>query len=76
MEDYDIIRRIRKKKNKFIILGRSVIVSSRKYRSNSWGRVQLANFIAFMFFFLEVHPNRIKAFYKMAVNSPQSPVVP
>jgi hypothetical protein len=70
MEDYDMIRRIRKKE-RFIILDRSVIVSSRKYRTNSWGRVQLANFIAFMLFFLHIHPNRIKAFYKMAINNPQ-----
>jgi hypothetical protein len=70
MEDYDIIRRIRRK-NKFVILDRSVTVSSRKYRSNSWGRVQLANFIAFIMFFLDIHPDRIKAFYKMAINNPQ-----
>jgi rSAM/selenodomain-associated transferase 2 len=69
MEDYDIIRRIRRK-NKFTILDRSVTVSSRKYRSNSWARVQLANFIAFMLFFLDIHPDRIKTFYKMAINSP------
>ena len=42
MEDYDLIRRIQKN-NPFRILPKDTIVSSRKYETNSWLRVQLAN---------------------------------
>jgi rSAM/selenodomain-associated transferase 2 len=66
MEDYDIIRRIRST-HKFKIFERSVIVSSRKYRSNGWTRVQLANLVAFMLFFLNFPPDRIKTFYIKAI---------
>jgi rSAM/selenodomain-associated transferase 2 len=66
MEDYDMIRRIRSK-HRFKIFERSVIVSSRKYKSNGWARVQLANLAAFMLFFLNFPPHRIKTFYQKAI---------
>lgn len=42
MEDYDIVKRGRKK-GRYKILNNKVIVSARKYESNSWLKIQLAN---------------------------------
>ncbi len=47
MEDYDIIERIWERKIPFRVIPRSVTVSARKYRANSYYRVQMANFQVF-----------------------------
>ncbi len=43
MEDYDIVRRARQK-GKYSIIPKTVLVSARKYDTNSWWRVQHANY--------------------------------
>lgn len=63
MEDYDFIRRLRKK-YRFKIIPKNVIVSARKYETNSWLRVQLANLAVFIMFFLGQPPEKMKVFYK------------
>lgn len=63
MEDFDIIRRIRRVAS-FYIVPQEVVVSARKYETNSWLRVQLANLTAFTLFFLNVAPPRIARTYK------------
>jgi rSAM/selenodomain-associated transferase 2 len=67
MEDFDIIRRIRRQA-RFLIVPQDVVVSARKYATNSWLRVQLANLTAFMLFFLRVSPRRIAHRYKTMLN--------
>lgn len=67
MEDFDIIRRIRRQA-RFLIVPQDVIVSARKYETNSWLRVQLANLTAFSLFFLKVSPARIARTYKTMLN--------
>lgn len=62
MEDYDFIIRLRKK-YLFKIIPKNIIVSARKYETNSWLRVQLANLSVFMMFFLRRSPEKMKAFY-------------
>ena len=47
MEDYDIIQRIWARDIPFRVMPRSIMVSARKYRANSWLRVQLANWKVF-----------------------------
>ncbi|CAH0999082.1 hypothetical protein LEM8419_00377 [Neolewinella maritima] len=47
MEDYDIIERIWAREIPFRVIPRSITVSARKYRANSWLRVQLANWKVF-----------------------------
>ena len=42
MEDYEIARRARTH-HRYTVLGGKVLVSARKYRNNSWIKVQLAN---------------------------------
>lgn len=63
MEDFDIIARIRKVAH-FCIIPKDVIVSARKYKSNSWLRVQVANLTAFSLFFMHASPTRIAQTYK------------
>ena len=67
MEDFEIIQRIRKIAS-FLIVPQDVIVSARKYETNSWLRVQLANLTAFAMFFLRVPPPRIARTYKALLN--------
>ena len=67
MEDFDIIQRIRRVA-KFLIVPQDVVVSARKYETNGWLRVQLANLTAFAMFFLKVAPTRIARTYKGLLN--------
>lgn len=63
MEDYDLIIRIRKR-TKFKIIPKKILVSARKYDTNSWLRVQAANLTAFMMFFMNRKPSDIRSTYK------------
>ncbi|MCC3157515.1 TIGR04283 family arsenosugar biosynthesis glycosyltransferase [Hymenobacter sp. 15J16-1T3B] len=67
MEDFDIIRRIRRVAP-FYIVPQDVLVSARKYETNGWLRVQLANLTAFSMFFLKVQPRRIARTYQALLN--------
>ncbi|MGI4873825.1 MAG: TIGR04283 family arsenosugar biosynthesis glycosyltransferase [Janthinobacterium lividum] len=67
MEDFEIIQRIRKTAS-FYIVPEDVVVSARKYETNGWLRVQLANLTAFTLFFLQVSPPRIARTYKALLN--------
>ena len=66
MEDYDFISRLRKK-YRFKIIPKNVLVSARKYETNSWLRVQLANLSVFIMFFLKRPPRKMKLFYQKAL---------
>jgi rSAM/selenodomain-associated transferase 2 len=66
MEDYDFIIRLRKR-YRFRIIPKNITVSARKYETNSWLRVQLANLSVFMMFFLRRSPGEMKAFYSRAL---------
>ncbi len=67
MEDYDLIQRIQKKYS-FRIIPKNIIVSARKYDSNSWLRVQFANFTVFMMYFLKRPPAKMASWYKKVLN--------
>ncbi len=67
MEDFEIIQRIRRL-SPFMIVPQDVIVSARKYETNGWLRVQLANLTAFALYFLQVPPPRIARAYKALLN--------
>ena len=68
MEDYDFIRRIWKSKIAFKLIKKSVVISTRKYRSNSWLRVQIANGVAMFMFNQGIRPEEIKKAYRKLVN--------
>lgn len=67
MEDFEIIQRIRRVAS-FHIVPLDVVVSARKYETNSWLRVQLANLTAFALYFLKLPPPRIARTYKALLN--------
>lgn len=62
MEDFDFIRRARKK-TKFKLLDKSVLVSARKYEKNSYLTIQTANLSAFLMFYFGASPQKIKDMY-------------
>ena len=65
MEEYDLLRRLwRKKRSAFKLIPKDVLVSARKYETNSWARVQLANLVAMTLFRLGTNPIRIARTYK------------
>lgn len=67
MEEYDFIRRARKIAH-FRIMPKNVLVSARKYKNNSWLRVQLVNAKAVRMFMKNHHPDEIRTFYKKSLN--------
>lgn len=67
MEDYNIIQRIRKNHG-FKIISKYITVSSRKYNSNSWLRVQIANLTIFLMYFLKRPSKKMASLYKRMLN--------
>lgn len=65
MEDYEFILRARRKL-RFRIIPKNVVVSARKYESNSYFRVNLANMTIFAMYFLRVsQPTLIRTYKSM-----------
>jgi len=64
MEDYDFIIRLRKRYS-FKIIQKDIMVSARKYETNSWFRVQIANLCVFIMFFFRRSPREMKQIYKI-----------
>jgi hypothetical protein len=62
MEDFELVRRIKKNYN-FAVIPKRILVSARKYDNNSWLRVQIANLSVFTLFFLSYHPAKLKLLY-------------
>lgn len=68
MEDFELVKRIRKR-TKFYIIPKSIVVSARKYKDNSWLRVQLANLYVFSLFHMGVTPDKLKKSYSTLLNN-------
>lgn len=62
MEDFELVRRL-KKKYSFHVIPKKITVSARKYETNSWLRVQVANLIVFVLFFFKTPPTKLKKLY-------------
>lgn len=71
MEDYDIIIRA-KKLEKFKIIPKNIVVSARKYEYNSYVKVNFANLLAFLMYYIKVDHDRIISVYKKLLNHPKS----
>ena len=67
MEDFDFIRRA-KKKYGFAIIPKEVVVSARKYSTNSYFRVNMVNLWSYWMFMLGASPDRIKSFYTKSLH--------
>lgn len=63
MEDFDFIRRARKQ-FKFKIIPKDVVVSARKYKLNSYFKVNMVNLYSYWSFMLGKSPAKIKENYK------------
>jgi len=71
MEDYDLVRSIRKQ-YRFAVIPAYAVVSSRKYEHNNWLQVNFANSIAmFMFISGACSPDRIKSTYHSLIRRPK-----
>ena len=71
MEDFELVGRI-KNRAKFHIIPKSISVSARKYQTNSWLRVQLANLYVFILFRLGVSPEKLKKTYSTLIQHASS----
>ena len=64
MEDFEMIDKIRKQKIPFTIIQSKATVSARKYKNNSWLKVNLINGYVFLKYKLGVHPKKLRKTYK------------
>ena len=64
MEDFEMMTRIRKQKIPFTIIQSKATVSARKYKHNSWLKVNLINGYVFLKYKFGVHPNNLRKTYK------------
>lgn len=69
MEEYDFLLRARKHYS-FRIIPKNVVVSARKYETNSYLRVNLANLIVFTMFRLGCSQQRMIRFYHRMLRQP------
>lgn len=67
MEEYDFIRRARQK-YAIKLMPSEALVSARKYETNSWFRVQVANFTVFRMFAKGEAPEQMALTYKRLLN--------
>ncbi|WP_247232627.1 TIGR04283 family arsenosugar biosynthesis glycosyltransferase [Telluribacter sp. SYSU D00476] len=68
MEDYEFILRARRR-YKFKIIPKDVIVSARKYDHNSYFRVNLANTVVFLGYFSGVKTEKLVRIYKSIIQT-------
>jgi rSAM/selenodomain-associated transferase 2 len=68
MEDFEMIERLRHNKERLTIIKNPATVSARKYRDNSYLKVNLVNLISFIKYKKNVCPKEIKAYYKKSLN--------
>lgn len=68
MEDYDLLKRMWAAKIPFKLIQKDAVISTRKYDTNSWLRVQIANGVAMFMFKRGRHPEKIKQAYKRMLN--------
>ena len=70
MEDFDMIERIQDT-SPFKIIPKDVTVSSRKYHNNGYFKVQIANFVVFMMYFLNYPQEKLLNTYKRLIHHPK-----
>ncbi len=67
MEEYDFIERAQKKTS-YKVIQKDVLVSARKYDTNSWLRVQFANFVVFSMYRFGCSQDMLVNTYKRLLN--------
>ena len=71
MEEYDLMRKVRRKGAKMTVLPKYVVGSARKYEYNSYARVSMANSIIFQAYKLGVNPERLRRWYHGLLRHPK-----
>lgn len=76
MEDYDMISRIWQTKIPFQLIQKCVVISTRKYKNNSWLSVQIANGVAMYLYKQGKSPEEIKKYYRKLLNYKEENYLP
>ncbi|MCI5058044.1 MAG: TIGR04283 family arsenosugar biosynthesis glycosyltransferase [Flavobacteriales bacterium] len=63
MEEYDLIRKA-KKKSRFKVIPKNMVISDRKYSNNSYTKVNFINLVTFTMYSFGCSPHRLKSFYQ------------
>lgn len=69
MEDFELVRRLRKKGYRLKLIVQDMVVSSRKYQLNSYLRVNIVNAIVFGMFKIGFGPEILKKVYQYLLNN-------
>lgn len=64
MEDFELVKRLKRTKRNYCIIKRDVIVSARKYNQNSYIRVNMVNLYMFILFWLNVPQDKMIQTYR------------
>ncbi len=67
MEDFALVRKMKKQKLPLTIIQERALVSSRKYETNSYLKVNLVNLVVFSAFLLGVSPSTLKKMYSFSL---------
>lgn len=73
MEDFDLVRRLRRNGHRLYIIPNEAIVSARKYSNNSYLRVNLSNLLVFSLYKIGVKPAKLSILYKKLIRSYNMP---
>lgn len=67
MEDFDLVRRLRKNGHRLFIIPAELIVSARKYNSNGYLQVNFSNLLVFSLYKIGVQPTKLSILYKKLI---------
>jgi GT2 family glycosyltransferase len=70
MEDFEFFRRMKKENVPYTIVKNDLIVSARKYESNSYLRVNLSNFLLVVLFKFGYPGNKLKSLHNKLIRTP------
>lgn len=70
MEDFEIFRRMKKHNVPYTIVKKDLLVSARKYQSNSYLRINLTNLLLLILFKMGAGPQRLKAIHDRMLRMP------
>lgn len=70
MEDFEFFRRMKKNSVRYTIVKNDLIVSARKYRNNSYMRINLANFLLVLLFKCGYPAKKLKSLHDRLIKTP------
>ena len=70
MEDFEFFGKMKKQKVPYTIIKNDLVVSARKYESNSYLRVNLSNFLLVILFKLGYPGNKLKSLHNKLIRTP------